>query len=1276
MSPPAMGQKTKPAGQGRKTMPPTGGRVMDAGFVAMSGAVCWAKQDTKAFVKAVVREVYDKGVKVKSAEADMDEEWVCNLQDLLPRSEGRSCVANMDDLPELNMAEVLANVEELYCRSQPPRPGSGWCAIYSSVGPVLIAMNPFKQLPLYGEDWVQAFRKAGSTGSIELVWRTMGPHCYGTVEQAFQGLRKQVHQSVVICGESGAGKTETNRMMLEYLLDAETYNPKDSAPESETLALAGPGAAPLTASSKAVLKRMISEANSLQEAFGNAKTVRNDNSSRFGKYSQLHFDGKSYGVRGFEIEHYLLERSRVVSTPEGERNYHIFFQLLRSSRAAEFGLDGGPEAFQYARLGTDASKTDGSTFRDDEDFDKVMQSMELAGFTAEESTLVLETVAAVLHLGNVDFEGGRDQCRVSADSRKALQTACDLLGIPASGQEGLETGLIRMRTAQFVRNLGEQEARAQRDAVAKTVYARLFDWLVSRLNERLMLWRGGRRATVGLLDIFGFEDMPVNGFEQMLINLTNEHIQYLFNAVMFERELEAYRRDGVDAPCEQGASNLPCIELFAGPNGLVRLLADLCKAPGEDGTKDKTFVGLLNKNMKGRPHYQQVEPQDMKEIMSSRRHRWGNKVCNMEYHECFQIKHYAGEVVYTVRDFIVKSKDTLPLHLAEVLQSSRKAGFVKLLGAVEESPSKDTVAEKFVKQMQVLSRRLDQGGNLFVRCIKPNQKSIPGIVDRPMVLEQLICGGVVSALEVRRKGFPDRMEFREFCDEFWILELGWRGSTANYHDARKHCADLLKKFVGQETQYAFGHTKVFMRIGVLAHMRATVAMRTLRYAKVIQRRWRIRKGLEALHEVEEASAHLAELVQEAEERRLARHAPVARATDRAQSLLDALRSHMARVRGESGDLSPRSSDRAVGKSLFAKYSKDITKLRELVVQAREEVERAIAKRNQLEQLLAAKMQARKQEASALLVKVEALEGQCSEADDVEGLEEQVSSANACRTARERLEKLMRQDFPEVEQKQLAALSLDEEYGSDPVPQAYELLMEVSSLIDTAVVKVEELKLARCRFEEEVAPARGLLSEARERLEALSTSVLDAVDEEVDDGSLEEALAAAWQIETDASAIMRSAKDTEAFTRSVGELLGAISAVEAATLAAQKLKHERALERAREARDAQRAGETENVLSTLHAAPALFGSAASFLAALRATKQELEATDSMSLSMQQDREKLAADLTHVEELVESVLNLPSGVSDASLVSWSCFSPRAEIDRRYSKRWEDCTSCVVQ
>lgn len=1091
-----------------------------------TGMKCWAPHSAKAFTEATVQDILGSGrVRVSPVEATDGEAWECAAADLLPRSEALECKANMDDLPELHMAAVLTNVEELYNRRQPEQPGCGWSAIYSSVGPVLIAMNPFKELPLYGPEWARSFREAGNSGNLEWASKTLGPHCYGTVEQAYQGLKAVKHQSVIICGESGAGKTVTNRKMIEYLLDAE----------------GGTGGTGVGTD-----KRRIAEANALLEAYGNAKTVRNDNSSRFGKYSQLHFVGEPYKVRGFEIEPYLLEQSRIVAEPPGERNYHVFHELVHSDLATELGLGGGPEAFELTRAGAKARRVDGTAFEDAKDFNELRDSMGRAGFEPEAQRPIFEAIAAVLHLGNVRIDGDNDTAKVSPSSAGGLDKACELLGLDA---QALATALVQQKVeqkmAKYTKNLGAKAATAQRDAVAKTIYSRVFTSIVDGINERLQQQNAGQggshasSATLGLLDIFGFEDMPVNGLEQMYINLTNERIQYLFNTVMFERELAAYRREGVEAAFETPPSNLPCVELFtaAKPPGIVKLLADQVNVNGKDGAH---LVNILNGNLKNSEYYTVCVPKMMTEVMKVKREKWPD-VPSLRYDECFQVRHYAGEVLYTVRNFVAKSRDALLPHLAEVMQKSSKT-YIRELFAREAESGKLTIGEKFSRQLEALAAVLEQGGSLFVRCIKPNPRMIPGIVNRPLVLEQLVCGGVVAALEMRKYGFPDRLAYAAFVNEFWILDFGLRKKSV---PPRKHCEELLHTFVMEPKQYAFGETKVFLRGGVLALLRALVAFRTFRFAIMVQRRWRLKKGKRFIHAIGVARERLQVAIEGARQRGFAEVPEVAEAAARASGVMDGVWQALEEARERHSADTPRTATPKIAADISA-HARDEPRLRELIEKLEAVIARVTACKARAEELVAQSVARAKKEALSLLEHVGQMEAGCRGAGGVgEGLPEHVACLEACQQARNRLDELCRVDLPRLQAEAVAGLDLSQEFTprADPCPEATELLAQVSEMVRAADEAAKALGKVRFKFDQEASGLLTARDNALKRLEALQAETRAAILEGLD--GVGEALQAACNSEERVAELQRAAQDPEGFRAAVEAFESSVAEAEKA-----------------------------------------------------------------------------------------------------------------------------------
>lgn len=1095
------------------------------------GSACWAKDPDRAFVEATVVAVEGTAVTVAVLGPDgrSGEERSCPGEELLPRSVEQRCVAEMDELRELNVAAVLNNVELLFGQQQRATPGEGPNTIYSSVGPVLIAMNPFTELPLYGQQWVQAYRAASADHRAS---KTLGPHCYRTVEEAYCRLRAVKHQSVVICGESGAGKTVTNRKMLEYLCQV--------AKRTVTGKATAVGANP----------EQITEANVLLEAFGNAKTTRNDNSSRFGKYTKLFFNPEAgYSIQGCSVDHYLLERSRVVAQPQQERNYHIFYQLLRSGAGKQYGLQDEPEAYAYTRDGSSVSG-----FHDAEDFGQLCDAMAKAGFDDAAREHIFSSVAAVVHLGNIEFIGSEDVSKVSPDTIAALENACSLLDIePAGFARALTSNLIKPPCgAPIQKEVSIEGARAQRDTVAKTIYSRLFDHIVGFIGRTLQRSQSGcpdgqRRerehdvAAIGLLDIFGFEDMMVNGFEQMFINLTNERIQHLFNSIMFERELEAYRSEGITAAFDPGVSNLECVRLFtcpANPPGIVRLLSE--SALMKTGRDDASFVQVLNSSFARHPSYKVCDPQDAQRMARAKGLKASSRGgLGLDYRECFQVRHYAGTVMYTVKGWVPRSIDALLPHLSEALRVSGKPS-VRGLFEKEDAAGKATLGEKFCTQLEALADALEQGETVFVRCVKSNPQMVPGVVNRPLVLEQLVHGGVISALEMRRRGLPERMDYAAFRADFGMLEGTRRTSTDN----RVLCGQLLRSIFGVEAerqaQFALGHTKVFMKSHISAFLQAIVSLRMRNLAKRLQRRWRLHMGTERIRKVEEAWQQFQAARRLATMRGIETLPAVAQALEGGEATIGAVVRLLEAARQAHGSDIHRIAAALPPERVSALYG-----AAEAVDAV---VERVSRRKTTAEEVLGLRLTRAMDTSLRLLERVTAVESGCDDVADVVDVTERERCAEACREARRRLEALQAHDLLAL--KKQGPVGVDFEGEDDPAlseasisPQVNELLEHATGLVIAAETLGHEVLWVRRAFQKAVEEVQGRQEAAQQALEALHEQVQRCIAEGLD--CMVEKVNLAWQCQEDAQEVLKAAKDADGYRAAVDLLVAAVSEAEAA-----------------------------------------------------------------------------------------------------------------------------------
>mmetsp|Transcript_169194 Transcript_169194/g.543914 ORF Transcript_169194/g.543914 Transcript_169194/m.543914 type:complete len:1311 (+) Transcript_169194:84-4016(+) len=1095
------------------------------------GTPCWARDPEEAFVKATIVSVSGKAAKVQVASPENgSEERTCSVEELLTRSHGSERTApEMDDLPELHMASILHNVESLFGQRQASRPGQGVSTIYSSVGPMLIAMNPFAPLPIYGEDWVRAYRGASGNAAAS---RALGPHCYRTAEEAYAKLRDQKVQSIVICGESGAGKTVTSRYMLQYLC-------KVAGVEGENQHLA----------------EEIMKANVLLESFGNAKTTRNDNSSRFGRYTKLFFDAqKGYKIMGCNVDHYLLERSRVVSHMETERSYHIFYMMLESGSGSEYQLSGGVEDYLYTRSSAKVKDRD-----DKEEFKDLLDAMTKAGFGSEMQKQILQGVAAVLLLGNVEFSG-QDKAELNGNTQEYLAHASKLLGVR---EDALAKALSkRPRTFQgeeIWTDISVKAAQGQRDTVAKTVYSRIFDNIVGFISQKLGSESdktGGQdRAVTGLLDIFGFEDLAKNGFEQMFINLTNERIQHLFNTIMFEKELEAYEAEGIEATFDPGCNNLKCVMLFTSPRppGVIKLLSDFSKL--QSSTEDVNFVKTLNQSFSKHNNFLACDPQTVNAVLAAKGLRTKGKGAFLDYRECFQVKHYAATVLYTVNDWAAKSIDALLPHLAQVMQSSTKP-FVKALFSLEAregggADKGETVGEKFKDQLEALATTLEEGQTTFVRCIKSNPEMRPGYVKRKEVLEQLVHGGVVAALEMRQRGLPDRLDYEEFCGVYEMLEpasthrrkgvVMCDDDSESSRQRKKHfkvrCEKMLTNLFGEQgklnAEFAFGHSKVFMKSHVNALLRAAVGLRRTNLAKLVQRRWRVHFGNERIRKIDEAREILEEVGVLAKEHGVAELRGVRQALEGASGKIQPLVDTLQALRKEHDH-----DTKKIGPKL---PSDKVAALHRVVEELCAAVDKVVQRRAEAQQLLSARLQRSMLGVVKLLERVDLLAGQCRELADVVEKEELDKCMNGCSDAKAFLERLQSKDLLELKSAGPVGVDFEAEGKIDEdriSPQATALMEQAHEIVARAEQIGDELLRVKRQFQQAVQEEQGKQEAAREALQKLQEKAQKCIEEGMED--IVALVATAWERQQEAEDVLLAAKDADGYRSAVTAFVAAVA----------------------------------------------------------------------------------------------------------------------------------------
>uniref|UniRef100_A0A8C7URN3 Unconventional myosin-VI n=1 Tax=Oncorhynchus mykiss TaxID=8022 RepID=A0A8C7URN3_ONCMY len=666
----------------------------------------------------------------------------------------------------LNEATLLNNVRVRYSKDR----------IYTFVANILIAVNPYYDIPkLYAPETIKQYH-GRSLG-------TLPPHVYAIADKAYRDMRVlKMSQSIIVSGESGAGKTENTKFVLRYLTTS--YGTGQDIDER------------------------IVEANPLLEAFGNAKTVRNNNSSRFGKFVEIHFNEKNTVVGGF-VSHYLLEKSRICQQSQEERNYHIFYRLCAGASEdirTKFHLE-SPDAFRHLKAGP----LKDPLLDDQGDFNRMCGAMKKIGLDDMEKLDLFRVVAGVLHLGNIDFEeagstsGG---CTIKNQSSQTVEYCAELLGL---GEQDLSVSLtsrVMLTTAGGAKGtvikvpLKVEQANNARDALAKAVYSRLFDHVVTRVNQCFPFHSSAN--FIGVLDIAGFEYFEHNSFEQFCINYCNEKLQQFFNERILKEEQELYQKEGLGVNEVRYVDNQDCIDLVeAKLVGILDILDEENRLPQPS---DQHFAETVHNKHKN--HFRLTVPRKSKLQV----HR------NVRDDEGFIVRHFAGAVCYETTKFVEKNNDALHMSL-ECLVSESKDRFIRELfensNNTKDSKQKAgklsfiSVGNKFKTQLNILLEKLRSTGSSFIRCIKPNLKMVSHQFEGAQILSQLQCSGMVSVLDLMQGGFPSRAPFHELYNMY----KQYMPAKLTRLDPRLFCKALFKALGLNENDYKFGLTRVFFRPG-------------------------------------------------------------------------------------------------------------------------------------------------------------------------------------------------------------------------------------------------------------------------------------------------------------------------------------------------------------------------------------------------------------------------------------------------------------------------------
>lgn len=659
--------------------------------------------------------------------------------------------------------------------------------IYTYCGIVLVAINPYEQLPIYGQDVIYAY-SGQNMGDMD-------PHIFAVAEEAYKQMaRDEKNQSIIVSGESGAGKTVSAKYAMRYFATV-GGSASDTNIEEKVLA-----------------------SSPIMEAIGNAKTTRNDNSSRFGKFIEIGFD-KKYHIIGANMRTYLLEKSRVVFQADDERNYHIFYQLCAAASLPEFkelALTCAEDFFYTAHGGN----TTIEGVNDADDFEKTRQALTLLGVRDSHQISIFKIIASILHLGSVEIQSERDgdSCSISPQDEH-LSNFCSLLGIEHSQMEHWLCHRKLVTTSEtYVKTMSLQQVVNARDALAKHIYAQLFSWIVEHINKALHTSLK-QHSFIGVLDIYGFETFEINSFEQFCINYANEKLQQQFNSHVFKLEQEEYMKEQIPWTLIDFYDNQPCIDLIEAKLGILDLLDEECKVP--KGT-DQNWAQKLYERHSNSQHFQ-------KPRMSN---------------TAFIVNHFADKVEYLSDGFLEKNRDTVYEEQINILKASKFPLVADLFHDDKDSapatntaknrssskinvrssrplikvPNKEhkkSVGYQFRTSLNLLMETLNATTPHYVRCIKPNDEKLPFHFDPKRAVQQLRACGVLETIRISAAGYPSRWTYHDFFNRYRVL---MKKRELTNTDKKNICKSVLESLIKDPDKFQFGRTKIFFRAGQVAYL--------------------------------------------------------------------------------------------------------------------------------------------------------------------------------------------------------------------------------------------------------------------------------------------------------------------------------------------------------------------------------------------------------------------------------------------------------------------------
>merc|ERR1719419_2035562 len=690
---------------------------------------------------------------------------------------------DMADLTCLNEASVLHNIKERYY--------SG--LIYTYSGLFCVVVNPYKRLPIYTEKIIEIYKGKKR--------HEVPPHVFAITDIAYRSmLQDREDQSILCTGESGAGKTENTKKVIQYLAYVAASKPKSSShlPSTNDGSL-----------SFGELEQQLLKANPILEAFGNAKTVKNDNSSRFGKFIRINFDASGY-IAGANIETYLLEKARIIRQAGDERSFHIFYQLLMGASKefkSQMLLD---DAKNYTFMTHGGVRVAGMD--DVEEFAATQNAMRIMGISEEDMTSIWRVISSCLLFGNMEFKQERNSDQATLPDNTVAQKVAHLLGIQVTDlTKAFLKPRIKVGRDYVTKAQSKEQVEFAVEAISKATYERLFKWIVTRINRSLDRTKRQGASFIGILDIAGFEIFDLNSFEQLCINYTNEKLQQLFNHTMFILEQEEYQREGIEWKfIDFGLDLQPTIDLIEKPMGIMALCDEECWFPK---ATDKSFVEKMVSSHSAHPKFMKSDFRGEAD---------------------FSVIHYAGKVDYSAKKWLMKNMDPLNENVVQQLKVSQDPFIqgiwkdAEIVGMAQQAMSDTqfgartrkgmfrTVSQLYKEQLSKLMVTLRNTNPNFVRCIIPNHEKKAGKINAPLVLDQLRCNGVLEGIRICRQGFPNRIPFQEFRQRYELLTPNV--IPKGFMGGKKACEKMIEALELDPGLSRIGQSKIFFRAGVLAHL--------------------------------------------------------------------------------------------------------------------------------------------------------------------------------------------------------------------------------------------------------------------------------------------------------------------------------------------------------------------------------------------------------------------------------------------------------------------------